>query len=241
MPESVPGPGNATSPEITWKEGSFCDDFLTKTYQKKARVCSLSENSPLRESVQCFGNPHSINMGMCVLTNVVVAPSVLMRAMYDADRPNFEDYKHAISLLRGADTECRDMAMGSIFTLMPSGDYVLKVVKNIAEEGRTQNVSVCEVWINETVFFFTAHRFHIYFRFLDYYNVHKLIGDYRDLIRSSTFRIIRISGSDNYYFPDFDQALFPEAKVQALEDLTKVKTCFREVILVPKSNIPVQD
>lgn len=219
----------------TWKEGTFCDDFLTNTFQLKIPACSISNQSHLPESVECFGSPHSHSMGTCTLRNIVVSPGVLMRVMYDPDRPKFEENEHSFALLNGMDTECRDMTINTLATRVEGGDYVLKVVKSILKE-KAQNVSVCNTWINETVFFFTAHRFHIYFRFLDYFNVHKLVGEmYRRGTITDGFRIIRISGSDNYHFPEFDQGLFPEARVQALEDLADTKTCFEKVILVPKS------
>lgn len=233
MPHT-PKPGNKTSPQKTWIKESFCDNFLTKTFQLKAPVCSVPREPHLQESVDCFGSPHSSSMGTCTLRNIVVSPSILMRAMYDPDRPKFEEHKYSISLLRGLDTECEGMTIDSISKRMEGGDYVLKVVQSIMKEDKARDSSVCDAWINETVFFYTAHRFHIFFRFLDYYNIHKLVGDLKDSI-GRNFRIIRISGSDNYHFPEFDRALFPDARVQALEDLNNVTTCFKKVILVPKS------
>lgn len=228
---------NSSQPQNTgnWKEGTFCDKFLAKTFQLKTPVCSTLNKSRLMESVECFGNPHTSSMGTCTLRNVAVLPSVLMRIMDDPDRPKFETNQNPISLLRGLGSECRDMTINNLSQRVEGGDYVLKVVKGIMAYNKTESTSVCKAWINETAFFFTAHRFHIYFRFLDYYNVHKLVGDTKYSTASSGSRIIRISGSDNYHFPEFDQALFPEAKVQALEDLHGTKTCFREVVLVPKS------
>ena len=249
-------PPSSSSSSGNWKEGTFCDDFLTKTFQLKAPVCSTNK-SCLQEAIECYGNPHSHSMGTCLLRNVAVSPDVLAKVMYDPDRPKFEANRHSVVLLGGMDTECRDIDLDAVAWRMEGGDYVFKVVSSLAaaaeeEENKTssQSPAVCDVWINETTLFFTAHRFHIYFRFLDYFNVHKLLEDFERKRRREgeerggggerrykrkPFRVVRISGSDNYHFPEFDRALFPEAKVQALDDFKNVTTCFREVILVPKS------
>ena len=63
--------------------------------------------------------------------------------------------------------------------------------------------------------------------------MHRLLED--AILKFNISRIIRLSGSDNYMFPRFDATLFPEVKVQTLEDFKDVKTCFRNVVLVPKS------
>ena len=251
-----------SSPSRTWKSGTFCHEFLAKTFQLKAPVCSAHHHRHascgLREAVECYGSPYSGSMGSCLLRNAAVFPGTLMRVMYDPDRPKFEANPGSVVLLEGEGTACDGMSIDSAARRMEAGDYVLKVVKSISDERggsnrrhRQWNATVCRRWINETTLFFTAHRFHIYFRFLDYYNVHKLLEDAKSsglvtlesagaergeaIKKTKKIRIIRISGSDNYHFPEFDGALFPEARVQALEDLQNVTTCFREVVLVPKS------
>lgn len=217
----------------TWKNGSFCHDLFENTFQLQAPVCSNPKSSILKSSVECFGNPHSRSMATCTLRNVVVSPHILRNAMSDPDQPNFASKDCLVALLEGAGTECASMTLTSLYSRVEGGDYVLKMVKRLSEE-KLKNPSICDVWINETVLFFTAHRFHIYFRFLDYYNVHKILQDMKHRITSNS-RIIRISGSDGYKFPEFDQALFPELKIQTLEDLQDVKTCFKNIVLVPKS------
>jgi hypothetical protein len=220
----------------TWKEGTFCEEFLTKSFQLKSPVCSAVSNPHFLESVECFGSQYSSSMGTCTLRNIAVWPKVLMNIMYDPDRPKFEANENPVSLLRSLGSECRNMTLDNLAGRVEGGDYIMKAVKSIVANKSTESASVCKAWINETVFFFTAHRFHMYFRFLDYFNVHKLIGDMRkEFSEKGRPRIIRISGSDNYHFPEFDQALFPEVKAQALEDIQGVRTCFRKVVLVPKS------
>ena len=45
---------------------------------------------------------------------------------------------------------------------------------------------------------------------------------------------MRISGSNSYLFPEFDEALFPEAKVHTIDSFNDVKTYFKKVVIVPK-------
>ena len=47
--------------------------------------------------------------------------------------------------------------------------------------------------------------------------------------------VIRISVSDDYHFFKFNQFLFSGVEVLALDHLNDAKTCFKKVILVPKS------
>ena len=220
--------GASTLSEKNWKNGTFCYDFLENTFQMPAPVCA---DSPQPLSVECLGNSHSRSMGTCTLRNVMIIPQLLSRAMSDPDRPKFVSSEQAMVLLKEAGSSCVNMTTDNIMTRVEGGDYILKVINHLRHE--QLNTSMCTLWINETSFFFTAHRFHIYFRFLDYYNVHKLL---KSSLSCHPY-LVRISGSDNYHFPEFDQALFPEAKTLTLEDLMaeNAKICFKEVVLVPKS------
>ena len=59
----------------------------------------------------------------------------------------------------------------------------------------------CTIWINNDVYLLSSFNVHIYFRFLDYFNLHKLLEDYRTdsaeevhVIRASEF------GFKGYHF-----------------------------------------
>lgn len=231
---NVSNSSNTTEPLLrNWKKGTFCHDFFVRTFQTSIPMCNDVSKPSLRHQVECFGSPYSKSMATCVLENIVVSPSLLQKALWDADHNRFTQNEHPIALLNEPHTECANLSTMSLRKKIESGDYVTKVMDKIASENRS-DTSVCETWINETTFFFTAHRFHIFFRFLDYFNVHKLLEDMNHTL-TENIRIIRVSGSDNYHFPEFDQSLFPEANTQALDNLRNVKTCFKKVILVPKS------
>ncbi len=162
-----------------------------------------------------------------------MSPALLHKAMDYPDLPKFDSSEHTIALLKGAGTECESMSTNPLEGRVESRDYVLKFIQKLQGE-EFQETSACEVWANETVLFFTAHRYHIFFRFLDYYNVHKLLKDMK-MKKTPVRSVVRISGNEEYIFPEFERKLFPEAKVQSLEEFEDIKTCFKTVVLVPKS------
>ena len=214
-----------------WDSGSFCHQFLVKTFQKPIPVCANVRNG----AVQCFGSPFSDHMSTCILENMVVSPRDLGRAMYDADYTKFKDSEPSIALLSDRGSECHNMTVIHLRKHVESGDYVWKIVDKMKQENPKPSL-VCDKWINDDVFFFTAHRFHIYFRFLDYFNLHKMLEDFKYTLSNNNMpRILRISGSNNYHFADFDQQLFPEVNFETLDHLGNASICFRKVILVPKS------
>ena len=215
-----------------WKEGTFCHQFLVNTLQQTIPVCDNSMKTSL-SSVKCYGSHHSGEMSSCILENVVVSPQHLAEAMWDADNVHFNKWKPSIALLGDCETDCHNLHLNELAYHAEVGDYLFQVI-NQTKEGKLQETSVCEQWIENDVFLFTAHRFHIYFRFLDYFSVHKLLQDFNQT-HSRKKTIIRLSGSDNYHFPEFDQSLFPEVEMLALDHLDDVRTCFKKVILVPKS------
>ena len=109
------------------------------------------------------------------------------------------------------------------------GDYVKKLTEDVLKS-RIRRIDECQHWINETVFFFSSHAHHIYFRFLAYYSVFKSLLDHK--VDSHNYRIFRLSEGYNYIFPDYEKALFPNSEV--FNSLKNIPTCFRKVVLVPK-------
>lgn len=225
-----------------WKEGTMCHLLLVSTFQQPIPVCvnPTSIHTISQNSIECFGNILSNQMGMCILENVAIQPIKFKKAMRDADHVDFIESDQSITLLEGCETECRQVMIKYLQYHVREGDYVFQLISKLREE-KPQSTMVCEQWIEDDVFFFTANKKHIYFRFLDYFNVHKLLQEFKDIL-SPQVRLIRISGSGGYRFPEFDQALFPEFKVQTLKSLGKARTCFRKIILVPNSyaSVPYQ-
>ena len=213
-----------------WSSRSFCHQFLVKTFQKSIPVCTNDRSS----AVQCFGSPFSNRMGTCILENVVVYPHYLARAMQDTDIPKFKQSEPSIALLSDRGSKCHNMTVTYLQKHVESSDYVWHIINKMKQE-KPKTSHVCDSWIEEDVFFFTANKVHIYFRFLDYFNLHKVIVDFKNYISSSVPRIIRISGSYGYHFAEFDQKLFPEVNFGTLDNLGNGSVCFKRVILVPRS------
>jgi len=212
-----------------WTRGTFCHNFLVKTFQKPISVCSNAKNA----AVQCYGSPFSDHMGTCILENVVVFRRQFAEAMYDADYTKFKASESTISLLNDRGTDCQGMTVVNIRKQVESGDYVWQVVDQMYH-GKRRSSLVCDKWIEEEVLFFTAHRFHVYFRLLDYFNLHKLMEDFKDFF-SGRPRILWISGVDNDRFSGFDHKLFPDVNFEVLDQNDSERVCFKKVLLVPKS------
>lgn len=239
----VPSNTTSTSPPRNWKKGTFCHDFLVNTFKLELPMCQRQVGFLFQErpAARCFGNSYSDSMATCVLENTVVYTRILSRTLSDVDYPEFKTGKYPMGLLEGVGTSCYNVSTLALQKHTERGDYIVKLMDKIREHQFDQNLtdsrdaSICESWVNETVLFFSAHRFHIYFRFLDYFNLHKILEDFAHEITDGGVRIVRVSGSDNYHFPEFDQSLFPNITVQTLADFQNARTCFKKIILIPKS------
>ena len=227
--ETYDSSSNSSLNNKDWTKGTFCHNFLVKTFQKPVPVCNNTRNA----AVQCYGSPFSDHMGTCILENVVVFKRQLARAMYDADHTEFKTSEPTISLLNDRGTECEDMTAVNIRKQVEEGDYVWQLVDQMYHAKRKSSLA-CDVWIEEEVLFFTAHRFHAYFRMLDYFNLHKVMEDFRDFF-SGRPTILRISGIDKDHFSEFDPHLFPEVNFEVLDRIENERICFKKVLLVPKS------
>lgn len=213
----------------TWKLGSFCNDFLENTFHDPIPACG--EQFQKTNSIKCYGNSHSNHMARCALENVAIKPSKLAAAMFDADYIHFAGKEDSIQILEDKDTSCPSPASRSVSSHMEDGDYIRLAVETITK-GKKVPSSVCEKTIDKTAFLFTGHPFHIYFRFLDYYNLHKALSDYG--LHEDEYDVIRVStGTSEYHNTDFETKLFPN--VMHISDLPDVVTCYKRVVLIPKS------
>ena len=225
---------SATENTSNWKKGTFCNNYFVNTFQLPIPVCASSMNPSVQNSISCLGSPYSDQMATCTLKNIIISPHLLGKTMKNADNQYMKYNKSelSIALLDGCGTECHITSIDFLQHQVHYFDYVLQVIQRV-KEAEPQPAEICKNWIEDDVFFFTAQRAHIYFRILDYFSLHKLLQDVNHT-QSHGIHIIRISGSNNYLFPKFDEALFPEAKVHTIDSLNDVKTCFKKVVLVPK-------
>ena len=213
----------------TWKSGTFCDEFLGHTFREPIPACD--DKSLPSDSIKCYGSPHSRHMARCSLENVAIRPSKLAVALFDADYIHFAGNADSIQILNDKGSSCPKPKASRVASYMEDGDYIRLAISTITK-GKQVSSSVCEKTIDKTAFFFTAHPSHIYFRFLDYYNLHKALSDYN--LSEDEYDVIRVStGTDKYRFPDFEKSLYPNT--MHISDLPNVVTCYKRVILVPKS------
>ena len=216
--------------KVNWKEGGFCRKFLLETFQRPIKnVCKATK---LKESVECFGNYYSGQMGACILHNVAIFPPALESVLHAAKKPGKSSAP--ISLLNDAETNCKDINSEALYNHMESGDYIYKAIKLI--NYKPVSSKKCTKWINNDVYLLSSNNVHIYFRFLDYFNLHKLLEDYRT-DSTEKVHVIQVSESNfkKYLFPKFDQQLFPEASVYTLKQLGRKMVCFKRIVLVPRS------
>ena len=213
----------------TWKSNTFCHEFLVDTFHDSIPVCdSIFKPS---DSIKCYGNSHSKHMARCELENVAIRPAKLSEAMFDADSVKLSGKDDVVRLLNDKGTSCPKPTSQKVDSFMEDGDYIRLLVDKVAKEKQVTS-SVCEKFIDKTAFFFTGHPFHIYFRFLDYYNLHKALNDYD--LNENEYDIIRVStGVGEYHHKEFEKLLYPN--MIHISDLPDVVTCYKRVVLIPKS------
>ena len=215
----------------TWDKSSFCHKFLIDTFPDAVSVCS-GDGGHSNDAIVCHGNsPDPAHMATCTLRNVAIQPDRL----YKSIEKKF-DKEGTIFLINDKETQCAKPTIEFISKKLEKDDYQLKLLNKILTSA-PQPSSVCDVWINKTAFFFRNEKYHIYFRLIEYYTVHKALFDRR--VNEGEYVVVRISTNEGMMFPEFDDALFPGAI--NLKHLPQDATvCFREVITVPRtfSSIP---
>ena len=205
-----------------WRKDSFCGNFLLNTLSRLVPVCSNEVSQG--DSIICYGSDVAPGtMGSCILRNVAVQPNLL----YKSIEAKF-DKEGTIFLINNETSSCVAPTTNLIAKKVDKGDFQLKLLSKIAVSKQKPS-SVCDVWINKTAFFFINEKFHIYFRFLGYYNVHKALWDHQ--VSAGDYIIVRISTNDKMPHPEFDDALFPG--IINLKHLPDATVCFKKVVTVP--------
>ncbi len=215
--------------EFTWKKGSFCHSLIVDTFHDSIPICGSEMGR--RDQVKCHGNAYSNTVATCLYQNLAVKPQEI-QTMLPTDRDWEKPLSKSINLLQVNSVDCDSPSMENLVRRTQSRDYQSKITHHLPTSEKL-SPKACDVWINKTTFFHVSNANHIYFRFLDLYNVHKALLDYG--APENNHQVVRIGNlGGNYMFPQFDKALFPGALT--LEDLQDNGTvCFKRVILVPRS------
>lgn len=212
----------------SWDKSTFCHSFLINTFPNSVQVCSKGSS----DSIACYGNDHDpAHMATCTLRNLAVQPRLLYRSI----EGKF-DKEGTIYLINNQGTVCANPTVEFISKKVERDDYQLKLLNKIMTS-ESKPASVCDVWINKTAVFFTNEKYHIYFRLIEYYTVHKALWDLQ--VNEGDYLVVRISTSEGMRYPEFDDYLFPGAI--NLKDLPQNATvCFKKVVTIPRcfSSIP---
>ena len=219
---------NNTRTQSAWDRGSFCDEFMHRTFQQPVPVCA--ENG-VRSSVNCLGAKFSKKMVLCSMENVLMRP----KQLYDAMTTQQILGSNAITILNARNfapnpTMCVSPSMGSLRSTTEVRDHVKLMVEDaVLKSNNNLTTEDCRTWVNEPTFLFRGIDVHVYFEFLSWFNLYKTILDEGSPV---SMQIIRMP-VDEYkcLFAEFEQHLFPNVTV--LHDMSDKPVCYRRLILVP--------
>lgn len=202
---------------LDWKD-KHCKNLLENTYHDEIPVC---------DQIKCHGNAYS-QIVRCAYENLSLRPELDIVHNGDAWR---QPKEKSINLIESPTVDCKLSAIEKLKKKVYQADFELKLTQHLLSSERIP-ASNCDTWINKTTFFHVSEAYHIYFRFLDLYNIFSNIHSYE--LSEGNYHVIRIGPFDNRYrYPDFDRALFPGTLI-TLNDLPKNSTvCFKKVVFVP--------
>ena len=211
-----------------WDEGSFCNEFMHRTFQQPVPVCA---KNGIRSSVNCFGTKYSNKMVQCNMENVLMRP----KELYDAMTTQKIIDSNAITILNASNfapnpTMCTSASMNGLHLATEARDHVKLMVEDaVLKPSNNLTVKDCQKWVNEPTFLFRGIDVHVYFEFLSWYNLYKSILDEGSPV---SLQIIRMPVDINKCrFAKFEQLLFPNVTV--LHDMSDKTVCYRRLILVP--------
>ena len=213
---------------LLWDKGSFCDEFLHKTFQQPVSVCV---NNGTRSSVNCLGSQHSKKMVQCSIDNALVKPQLLYSAMTTQKIIG----SNAITILDASKlphhpSACSKANMNGLSQATEQRDHVKLMIEDAVMHSSVHlKPEDCHTWINETAFLFRGIDAHVYFEFLSWYNLYKSIVDEGFPM---SLQIIRMPvNTYKCRFAEFEQRLFPNVTV--LQNMSDNPICFRRLVLVP--------
>ena len=213
---------------LVWDKGSFCDEFLHKTFQQPVSVCV---NNGTKSSVNCYGSQYSKKMVQCSIDNALVKPQLLYSAMTTQKIIG----SNAITILNASKSHshpsaCNKASMDGLSQTTEQRDHVKLMIEDaVMHSSVNRKPEDCHSWINETTFLFRGIDAHIYFEFLSWYNLFKSIVDEGS---PTSLQIIRMPvNTFKCRFAEFEQRLFPNVTV--LQNMSDKPVCFRRLVLVP--------
>lgn len=206
----------------------FCRSFIGNTYSVKSDVCSR---------IKCRGSPHSKSTGTCSLAGVAVRPRHLCNSLKRINIKTMKSSHDVVMESKGAwllhdhgYPKCNTPVFSTAETFLEPLDYSRPFIKMASL--MKQDLQ-CTKWIKGTAFFYVGIETHIYFKFLSWYNLHRMIlSVYKDK-QLTNHTVIRLPESNNsFLFPEFEKALFPSTL--HLQDFSQEDVlCIEDLVLVP--------
>ena len=218
----------------SWKKGNFCHDFVLDTFHTPLPVCETDSEISESDQVKCYISAYTKYLAMCSYENLAMQPRHMV-SVIPTDSQWKKPRNRTINLLRYDNPKslCENSSVHYLESRTSPKNFEPKLTRHLLESEKL-SPNVCDTWINKTTFLHISNSYHIYFRFLDLYNLHRAILDY-NVQSTGQLQVLRIGNIQrDYMFPEFDKALFPGAL--SLEDIQDWGTvCFKKAILVPRS------
>jgi hypothetical protein len=218
------------------KQDGFCYKHVVDTFgHVHIPICDNMANK--NDAIQCVGAKYSNHMVTCLFKNLAIRPKEMLAVL-----PNDMEYapagEHTINLI-GKDS-CKESSLGIMAKHLQESSPPSKLVKHILRSERLDS-SKCDMWIEKPVILHVSNAVHIYFKFLDLYNVHKAVTDAG--LSDGDYTVVRIGNLQNrkfkYTHADFEKRLFP-GSVTLTEMMETGTVCFKQAVLVPNaySSVP---
>ena len=214
------------------KVNDFCYEHIVNTFANDpVQICAGADSS-----IQCSGAKHSKNMAICKIRGLAMRPKEMIGTYpTDLDRGPMGNFTANLigsrSCLGG-----RVAQLENIYTKQDKKKLPSNFVKHIINSPRLEE-SQCNKWIEKPALLHVSNAVHIYFKFLDLYNVHK--AAYDEGLSDGEYIVVRIGNlADNhlqYMHAAFEEKLFSGSDL-SLVQLAKEgvgTVCFRRAVLVP--------
>ena len=207
----------------SWPAGSFCDEFIGKTFVQDGEMCGNGEDSP----IWCSWAKYSRKIGTCTVNQLALAPDKLLTAIQNSQLVLDSS---SLWLLRDphalSQKPCPRPDIRTLDKRFEPDDYIKSL---LATAMLTAPGKKCQRWVNGTAFLYLGVNTHIYFKFMSWYNLHKTILWHRNV---KDYTIVRLPPNDHgVQFDEFEKILFPE--ISSLDELGVEVTCFKYAVIVP--------
>ena len=215
------------------KSNDFCYEHIINTFGNyPIQICAGAADS----SIQCSGAKHSKNMAICKLRGLAMRPKEMIGTFpTDMDRGAMGNFTANLIGSRSC-SEGRVEQLENTFTSKDKDKLPSYFVKRIINSPRLEE-SQCNKWIEKPALLHVSNAVHIYFKFLDLYNLHK--AAYDEGLSDGEYTVVRIGNlADNhlqYMHAEFEERLFGKSDL-SLVQLAKEgvgTVCFRRAVVVP--------